>query len=147
MGFQFTEVMAGTFRRTDGGDGGEHPIKFTGTARAKSLFRHLADRKADLEGHIDAEGLATHQPLHGHIVLDPLIGKVIRYDFTFPGDAGKTYRFAGQKDVAFSSPVGSMTTLPGEITDQGTGAQIATCDLRFDMNKFHKLLGSFRPTF
>ena len=146
MGFQFTETMAGTFRRIDG-DGGERPMKFTGTATAKSLWRHLADRRAELDGHIDADGLATHQPLRGHIVLDPIIRRVIKYDFTFSSDEGKPYRFAGQKDVTLLSPVASMTTLPGEITDERTGAQVATCDLRFDMNKFHKLLGSFRPSF
>jgi hypothetical protein len=142
-GFQFTETMSGTFTLS-AGDGAERPMLFTCQARASNLWRHLADRRAELDGHVDMEGFATRRPLQGHIVIDPILGGRIAYDFQFDGDDGKPYRFSGQKDVSPFRPWGSMTTLPGAILDE-RGAEVARAHLRFEAHDLPGLLGSFRP--
>jgi hypothetical protein len=140
-GFQFQETMAGTFTRH--GDS-QKPMKFTARARAKSFWKHLSDHKAELDGHVDMEGFATHQPLHGEVTINPILGGLIRYEFAFHADDGKGYRFAGQKDVKLLRPVETMTTLPASIVDD-KGAEVATALLHFDTRSLPGFLGSFRP--
>lgn len=140
-GFQFEETMAGTFT-VDGGE--ERPIRFTARARVDSLRKFLGDRKADLDGEVFMEGYAVGRPLHGEVTIDPVLGRLIRYEFGFDGDDGKHYRFLGQKDVTLLDPVGSMTTLPAAITDEH-GERVASATLRFDTRDLPSFLGSFRP--
>lgn len=140
-GFHFKETMSGTFK-PDGGE--ERAMRFTVTARARSWLKHLRDRKAELSGELDMDGFATRAPISGELTIDPLIGRVIRYEFEFTADDHKRYRFAGQKDVTIADPVGSMTTLPGTISDS-RGATVATAQLKFDTRDLPGFLGSFRP--
>jgi hypothetical protein len=139
-GFEFRETMAGSYIR----DGAERPLRFTLRAHTGSLRHYLRDRSVTLEGHVDAEGLANHAVLAGTMILDPILGRRIRYEFGFTGDDGQPYRFVGQKDVRLADLVGSMTTLPGEIVDE-SGARFATALVRFDRRQLPAFLGSFRP--
>ncbi len=140
-GFQFQETMAGTF--TFPGSP-ERSMKFTARARARSFFRHLTDHTAELDGHVDMDGLATHQPLHGEITINPILGGMIRYEFDFTSDDGRPFRFAGQKDVKLLHVVSTMTTLPGAILDE-KGSEVGTALLYFDKKRLPGFLGSFRP--
>jgi hypothetical protein len=142
-GFQFKENMSGTFTREDGEP---HAIHFSCRARVGSLLRHFADRKAALDGEITMDGLATARPMHGELTIDPVLGRLIRYEFTFRGDDGQLYRFLGQKDVTILDPVGSMTTLPATISDEH-GGRVASATLRFDVRDLPSFLGTFRPVF
>ena len=142
-GFHFRETMAGTYRRDDGV---ERAMQFSVTARAGSLLDHLRDRKAKLDGEVTMEGFATARPLDGEITIDPLIGKLIRYEFAFEADDGVRYRFVGQKDVTLKDPVGSMTTLPGQILALD-GKRIATAALKFDKKDLPSFLGTWRLDF
>ena len=139
-GFQFHETMSGTFTR----NGDERPFRFTVEARVPSLVQFLGDNRAAIAGHVDAGGLATHAPIAGHMVINPVLGGLIAYQFTFTGDDGKHYAFAGQKDVTARSPVRSMTTLPGAVTDD-KGNRVASADLMFDLRDLPQFLSSFRP--
>jgi hypothetical protein len=141
-GFHFTETMQGTYTR----DGVERPIKFSLEARAESALQHLRDRKARIHGTIDAEGLAIGRELDGELIIDPLIKRIIRYEFMFTGDDGQRYRFAGQKDVNFMDLSNSMTTLPAQIFD-GWDQQIATALVKFDKKDLPRFLGSWRLSF
>ncbi len=141
-GFHFRETMSGTYSR----DGVERPMHFSVTARAGSLLGHLRDKKARLEGDVTMEGFASARPLEGEITIDPLIGKRIRYEFTFAADDGQRYRFVGQKDVTLKDPVGSMTTLPGQILALD-GKRIATAALKFDKKDLPSFLGTWRLDF
>jgi hypothetical protein len=141
-GFHFRETMSGTYSR----DGVERAMHFTVTARAGSLLGHLRDRKARLEGEVTMEGFASAKPLDGEITIDPLIGKLIRYEFGFAADDGQRYRFIGQKDVTLKDPVGSMTTLPGQVLALD-GKQIATAALKFDKKDLPSFLGTWRLDF
>ena len=141
-GLHFRETMSGTYRR----DGVERPMHFKVTARAGSLLSHLRDRKAKLDGEVTMEGFATARPLDGELTIDPLIGNVIRYEFSFAADDGARYRFVGQKDVTLKDPVGSMTTLPGQVLALD-GKQIATALLTFDKKDLPSFLGTWRLDF
>ena len=138
-GFRFRETMSGTYSR----DGVERPMHFTVTVRAGSLLGHLRDRKARLDGEVTMDGFASARPLEGEITIDPIIGKLIRYEFAFEADDGQRYRFVGQKDVTLRDPVGSMTTLPGQVLALD-GKRVATAQLRFDTKDLPSFLGSWR---
>ena len=131
--------MAGTFSR----DGVELPMAFTITARARSLWSHLFDRKARLDGEVTMRGFASARPLQGEITIDPLIKRIIRYEFSFTADDGQPYRFVGQKDVTLRDPVGSMTNLPAQILALD-GREVATAQLTFDTRDLPSFLGSWR---
>ena len=141
-GFHFRETMSGTYTR----DGVDRPMRFTVTARAGSLLAHLRDRKARLDGEVTMEGFATARPLDGELTIDPILGKLIRYEFTFAADDGARYRFLGQKDVTLKDPVGSMTTLPGQILALD-GKQIATAHLTFAKKDLPSFLSTWRLDF
>jgi hypothetical protein len=141
-GFHFRETMSGSFTR----DGVEKPMHFSVTARAGSLLAHLRNRKARLDGEVTMEGFASARPLEGEITIDPLLRRLIRYEFTFAADDGKRYRFVGQKDVTLRDPVGSMTTLPGQILALD-GKLVATAQLAFDKKDLPRFLGTWRLDF
>jgi hypothetical protein len=138
-GFHFRETMSGTWTR----DGVTRPMQFTVEARARSAWQYLRDRKAELRGEVTMDGLATARPLEGEITIDPILGRLIRYEFAFAGDDGQRYRFAGQKDVTLRDLTGSMTTLPGELRG-ADGRALATALLKFDTRDLPRFLGSWR---
>jgi hypothetical protein len=131
LGFEFTEVMSGTYTRA-----GQPPttgaIRFQGRARAADLVRHLKDGLVSLDGTLDMEGFADDVPISGTIEIRPVLGKIIRYDFSFTGNDGNPYRFSGQKDIRFTEIVRTMTTLPGTITTPH-GDEVARTTLHFDV--------------
>ena len=141
-GFQFREQMVGTL--TPDGGGPERAFRFRLTARARSMLQHLRDRKAQIEGDLDLEGVASQARLEGELTIDPLIGRVIRYEFAFTGDDRHRYTFSGQKDVTPFRPVESMTTLRGEVRDQ-EGKLVGAAELKFPLGELPQFVGSFRP--
>ena len=129
-GLRFAETMSGTWEPIDK-PGTRHPFKFEVKAKAKSLWRHMRDGRADLEGTVEAPPLAASAALTGEITIRPIGGKFIRYQFEFTGDDGKRYRFAGQKDIEWLDLRRSWTTLPGEIREGDR--VVGTCETRFDL--------------
>ena len=140
IGFTFHETMSGNCTR----EGEQRAFSFHVDVRSGSVLQYLTDRTATLSGHVDIEGLANHAVLVGTIVIDPLLGRLIRYEFGFTGDDGRPYRYAGQKDVEPRHPFDSMTTLPGEITDD-KGQLWARALVHFDKRDLPSFLRSFRP--
>jgi hypothetical protein len=131
VGFEFEEVMSGTYTRTGKADEtGE--IRFQGRARADDVVKHLKDGMTALEGTLDMERFADDVPIRGTIEIRPLLGKIIRYDFAFTANDGKPYRFQGQKDIRLEAIQDSMTTLAGGVFD-AQGSEIARATLRFDV--------------
>jgi hypothetical protein len=141
-GFRFQETMSGTWSRPGASD--SQPISFSLTARARSWLQHLRDHDAEIEGTLRMEGFARETAVRGTLHINPLLGRVIRYEFGFTADDGKPYRFRGQKDVSVLDLVGTMTTLPATITD-ASGAIVAECKLMFDPKDLPSFLASFRP--
>lgn len=131
-GFGFEETMSGTWARTDGRTGGR--FEFT-VKVASGPWRDFArTRIARITGEVTATGLGTARPLEGTLEIRPLVGRIIRYEFTFAGADGEPYRFAGQKDIRWLDAARTWTTLPGEIRDAG-GAVIGRAETRFDLRR------------
>jgi len=146
LGFEFEEVMSGTYTKSGHPDEtGE--IRFQGRARAEDLVQHIRDGMTRLEGTLDMERFADDVPITGSIEIRPFVGKIIRYDFTFTANDGNPYRFTGQKDIRFDAFADSMTHLAGAITD-GAGNEVARANLTFDLKSdFLPFLVSWKPAF
>jgi hypothetical protein len=143
-GFIFAETMSGTWTPADDVSIARK-LSFTVRVRSGPLAEFRRDQIAEMEGDVDAEGLATGAPLVGTMTLRPFLGRVIRYEFEFDGDDGQRYRFAGQKDIRWLDPLRSWTELPGELTDED-GQVIGTARTRFHLRRDGwSFLRSWRP--
>ena len=134
IGFGFHENMSGTYTRL--GVGGKDPqgsFKFSGQVKAASALRHLRDNMATLDGTLDMEGFAEDVPIKGTVEIAPFTKRIIRYEFSFLGDDGKPYRFAGQKDIRFSALRSTFTTLVGAVLD-ASGQEVARATAKFDLD-------------
>jgi hypothetical protein len=143
-GFKFEEKQTGTYHLFSRPEE-EKAFTFTAQAAVDSVLDYLRDMSATLQGTVEMEGFADQVPLNGSLELNPLLGRVLRYQFTFVANDGKTYRFAGQKDIQLLDLPGSMTTLPGVVYDE-TGNEIARVLTRFDLGSdLVPFLLSWRP--
>lgn len=143
MGFSFDETMSGTM--TLAGKRESVPFSFTVHVEQPSLLGHLRHGKAPMRGTVEAPGLATAAECDGHLTLAPVLRRIVRYELSFKGDDGKTYRFAGQKDIRWLDALRTWTRLPGEITDE-RGQVVARCDTRFDYKSdWMQFVTSWRP--
>jgi NDP-hexose 4,6-dehydratase len=146
-GFELTETLAGTWRRTDGGGDGERNFTFTVTATADRLREFARTPHARLRGTLFAEDLADGVPLEGTLELDVLAHRRLVYEFGFDGRDGRRYRFRGQTELDPLHLLRSLATLPGRITDP-TGREIATAQLAFDYkNDLLPMLLSLRAVY
>jgi len=146
VGFIFSERMTGSYRLTAqngeakkvdlpfGNNGRELPIEFELDATAKRLERFMFNPTTRIRGNIYMEGLGRHVPIEGTLSIPLLLKRKIIYDFTFEAEKGKTYRFSGEKNVRITSPLDTMTTLPGRIMDEN-GKEVATATVRFNVRK------------
>jgi hypothetical protein len=131
VGFEFHEVMSGSYTRT-GQPSQTGSFRIDARAHAADLLRHARDGMMTLKGTLDMERIADDVPMTGVLELRPFTRRIIRYDFSFTGNDGQPYRFAGQKDIRLGDLATSFTTLRGAVTD-ARGEQIATATLRFDV--------------
>ncbi len=144
IGFSFRETMRGHFYWLKQ-PMEEKSLVFSLSARAGHLRRFLVDKTCDVDGHVDAEGLAEQAPLNGTLRLTLLDERRLPYRFTFAGKDGRTYEFRGQKDISVLDPVVTMTTLPASLYDDG-GAEVARATVYFDVKRdLRSFLRSFRP--
>ncbi|MCC6644754.1 MAG: hypothetical protein IT374_04165 [Polyangiaceae bacterium] len=131
MPLTFRETMAGAWSPV-GAPTDQRRLSFTVRALSRSLPRFAARRVVDLDGTIDAEGLASGSRLYGTLGLDVARTGTLPYDFRFRGDDGRRYRFVGQKDVSLARLHESMTVLPAEVRDDADG-KIGDATVRFDV--------------
>lgn len=145
MGFKFDETMSGTYAMVETPDA-HRRLSFTARMQADSTLAHIKDGKMRLTGTLEMDGFADDVPIEGTLVMLPLTKKIIRYEFSFTGNDGRPYRFAGQKDIVLTSPRKTFTTLPASITD-AEGREIATALTRFDIRAdMFQFALSWRPT-
>lgn len=143
-GFEFRETMSGSYR-LDAAPERDRAISFTVGGRVDDMRKFLRDRIAEIQGAIDAEGLASHRAARGTMLMDPILGKQVGYELSFVDDQGRRYRLAGKKSVEFLRLMETMTTLPVELFDEA-GARVGHGVLRFDVRSdLVKFLRSFRP--
>jgi hypothetical protein len=125
-GFTFAETMSGTWWRE--GEENQRSLSFTLRARSRSL----RDGVAEVEGTLEAEGLARGAAVTGTLTIRPLRERVIRYELSFVDDGGRPLRLVGQKDLRATRPLASLTTLPAQIVGED-GHPVAGCRLRFQL--------------
>ena len=141
--FEFRETMSGVWRPN--GEKFDRPFTFTLHCRSASLAGFLRRREVEISGVLDAERLATAQPLEGTMGLDVLLTRTLPYAFDFTGNDGERYSFSGKKTLRGpTSLLGDMTHLPGELRD-ASGAVVGEAVLRFDLTgDLVSFLRSFR---
>ncbi len=132
VGFEFTETMSGTYRRTDNGSAGDRNFTFTVTATAEHLRGFTRSPITRLRGTLFAEDLADGVPIEGTLEIALLSRRQLVYEFDFEARDGRRCHFRGQKDVEPLRFFESITTLPGRITDS-SGLEIATALVTFDI--------------
>ena len=143
-GFKFEEKLTGTYHLLSRPEE-EKAFSLTAQAAVDNVVKYLQDMSASLLGTVEMEGFADQAPINGSLELNPLFGRVLRYQFTFVANDGKSYRFAGQKDIQLFDLPGSMTTLPGAVYDE-SGTEIARVLTRFDLGSdLVPFLLSWRP--
>jgi len=143
-GFAFHETMSGSYR-LDSSPDRERAISFTVGARVDHMGKFIRDRVAQIQGAIEVEGLASHRPARGTMLMDPILGRTVGYELSFTDDEGKRYRLSGRKSVRFLEFVKTMTFLPAEIFDE-RGERVGEAKLRFDVRSdLYRFLRSFKP--
>ncbi len=130
-GFELTESLAGRLRLARAGD--ERPISITMRGRSGPIASFVRCPGLFIVGEIHAPGFADHRALMGSIDATKLFAeRRLAYAFTFAGDDGAMYLFAGEKSFLLRSFVVSFTLLAGEIRD-ARGALVGDVLLRFDL--------------
>jgi hypothetical protein len=143
-GFTFQENQSGTYHLVARPEE-ERRISFTAKASVESLVKYLRDMTAILEGTLEMEGFADHVPLEGTLEINPLLGRILRYQFAFTGNDGRSYRFAGQKDLRLLDLPASLSTLPGTVYDD-SGSEVARVLTKFNLQSdLLPFLMSWRP--
>ena len=138
----FNETMSGVWRRD--GSPADRPFTFHVDAASERLASFARRREVTIRGTLDAETLATSQPMEGTLGLDFLLTRTLPYDFTFTGDDGESYRFSGKKTIRLSKGLESFTKMVGEIVDSA-GERVGTAELHFDLwNDLVPFLASWR---
>ena len=142
-GFEVTETLAGRFRLVR--DGVERPMAVTLRARSGPIESFLRRPSLRIEGDVEAPGFAAHQRCTGAIDGAGLFAaRRLAYAFTFRGDDGQAYAFAGEKALVGSEIIASFTLLVGAIRDASgalAGEALLRFDVRSDLVRFAK---SFR---
>lgn len=143
IALEFRETMAGSYHLASAPDE-ERPMSFTIRARSRGLGGFLRRPVTEIEGEVDAEGLADHRYLRGTLELDFLRTGTLVYDFQFTANSGRRCAFAGKKTLRPSDLLESMTVLPGRLVADG-GEEIGQALLRFDLRSdLLRFLRSFR---
>ena len=135
-GFGFQEEMTGTWRRPDGTEGA-FAFDFVVTAESAGLAT-----TGTMVGRVRMDGVAEDAPAEGTIEMDPLRGRRIAYRFSFQGDDGRLYRFAGEKRIRWLHALRTWTTLPGAVLDE-EGTEVASVVAYFDRSEIFPFLRTF----
>jgi hypothetical protein len=135
--FEFRETMAGSYHLLSSPHD-ELPLSFTIRARSRRLSAFVRRPVVDIEGEVDAQGLADHRMLRGTLGMDLLRTGRLSYAFRFTSNEGAELAFEGEKIVRLGDFVASMTVLPGSILEtrsEGEPRTIARALLRFDLRQ------------
>lgn len=140
-GVSFVETMTGSFHFVDR-PLEERPLSFSIRARSSGSLLGFALRPVtEIEGAIDADGLAHHRRLWGTLDIDALRTGELRYDFSFEGDDGQLYAFHGHKTLRVTALAESISVLPGAIVNvagSAVGEALLRFDLKSDLGRFLK---------
>lgn len=140
MRVSFVETMRGSL--TDE-RGATTPVEFTLHVEAPSTRAFLLDGHCAARGVVKAPPFAPEAPCEGEVVisrLPPSIG----YRLQVRAVDGALLTLSGVKRVALTRVLGTMTTLPVELTDVA-GAVRARGVMTFDLRDLLPFLATFSP--
>lgn len=132
-GVRFHEVMAGTYCLTAGQTEPKH-FSFDFQIVSPGINGWVMDFTGEAKGKVYLDGFADGMDGEGSLDLRPFTKSKIRYEFTFKGNDGKTYRFDGTKTIRWLSLIKSWTTLPGKVYD-AENKEVADATAYFDLKK------------
>lgn len=135
MKVTFRETMSGT---TDDG----RRFTFTVEVEAPRASSLALSEMLRVTGFAELEGLATHAPIDGTLVIGLPWRPSLEYELAMHADDGAIWRFSGKKSVALLHPVKTMTTLPGVLYRDG--AEVMGCRLHFALGELPSLVASVR---
>ena len=155
IGFKLDELMTGSHRFIDGrsGQDQERPLLFSITWGNGNLFRFLNPFCGDFlfneaRGFITVDGLVNKALCTGTLRLLYFTERKIRYELTFTDDAGKSYRYVGEKRNLWPwNLYKTHVTCYGVITDLSNGNTISESVVYFPYRETLAFLLSFRLRF
>lgn len=155
IGFKLDELMTGNHHFTDGRTGQEKegPLLFNITWGNGNLLRFLNPFSRqfmlnEARGVITVDGLVKKAPCAGTLHLLYFTKRKIRYELDFKDEAGKSYRYVGEKINLWPwNLYKTHVTCYGVVTDLSTGKTISESVIYFPYRETPALLLSFRLRF
>jgi hypothetical protein len=144
LGFRYRETLHGGFYLlADPVD--ERAADLLLDVQAKDVAAFVQSRTASLAGDLTLAGFADHVHAEGTLVVDA-DAKRARYELSFRGNDGETYRFRGHKEISWLNLLDSLTLLQASVYD-GTAREIGRATIRFDARgNLGSLVRSIRVT-
>lgn len=143
VGVSFDENLYGTYHPI-GQAHDRRTLMFRLRATSDNLARTLLwDRRVELEGLVEAEGLAHHATARGDLVIQPILRRRMSYRLEFRSDAGELLRYEGTKTIRHLEPLSTWTTIKGNIFDLA-GQRRFESEARFDLTELLPFLQSYR---
>jgi hypothetical protein len=138
MAVAFEETMQGWM--TLAGATERHELSFTIHARNPSAMDHFRTGHVDVTGVIRAAPLVERAVVTGSLLIRPVGQRLLGYQLNFANADGNPLRFAGKKQIAWSSPVRSWTTLPFQIlaNDKEVASGVVVFDIKRDWWSFSR---------
>jgi hypothetical protein len=109
----------------------EHPLSVSLVGAKPALLPGISGA-LEVEGEIDAKGLADHQPLSGSVELDRWRPLGARYALETRSNEGRPLRLVASKQVSLREPLWSASIVRGELLEEGPVARV---ELRIDYRR------------
>ena len=139
MKYEFLETMSGHADIS----GERRAFRFRVRARCDGVLDEMLGRPLRLTGVVQLPGIAEEAECAGTLQIALPLGRRLTYALAFTGDNGKCYRFHGRKEVRYLHLLRTMTTLSGELFEDGV--KIGEARLHFALRSLPSFLLSFRP--
>lgn len=151
IGIKIDEIMVGTHTFVEGA-ADEHPLTFTLTWGHRDLLKFLNPLSGEFlcseaRGFITVGGLVNKADCTGTLKLMYFTERKIRYTLDFQDDAGRAYRYVGEKVNIWPWNLHkSHVTCYGTITETATGKEISRSVVYFPLREMLPFILSTRLT-
>lgn len=132
MSLQFVETLRGSYFLVERPDDRRVCEVAVHVRLARAALR---DRpiEAEMGGTATFDGLASAQPIAGHVRLQFDRPRQVLYAFDFRADDGRALHFGGAKHPSLMRPIYAATTLWGTLSHDG--APLGMVRLHFDLRR------------
>ncbi len=138
MKLHFTETMSGELSACPK-HGRSHPFQFTVTVMVPGIKNWLLGQALPMSGRATLEGHANNVDFSGTLRIGLPFKSELEYSGEFDSPSGERYRFFGKKRVSLLRFPSTMSTLFGEVYQDGALLGPATLYFRWrDLPAFLK---------